>query len=145
MLCKYIRDKRIWWAFIFVGAISLVFGIVAHNNLPEDVHHLDMLMGMFSGAGAALVGIGIVQLIRLKLMPAEKLKREEIELKDERNVQLLQISFTISSVAATILLAIMAFLFVGLNYQVPAYICIAAVYLQLIVFLIVHRHYSKKM
>ncbi len=128
-----------------VGIITLVFGTIAYGSISDDTHNIAMLKGMFFGLGAAFTVIGLFKLIQNKVTPAEKLKVKAIELQDERNVQVLRNSYSIANVVATILFAIMAFLFVALNYIVPAFISLGAMYIQLLIFFIAHKYYNSKM
>lgn len=145
MLCKLTQNKKVFIGLILVGAISCIFGWFTHTTLPEDAHSLNMLMGMFTGAGAAFVVIGVVMLIRLAIISPAKLKLRQIEQSDERNVLLAKSAYAVAGMAATILFAVMAFVFVGLGYPVPAYIAMGAMYAQLAVFALARRYYSKKM
>lgn len=145
MLCKYVSNKKLWNLFILVGVITSIFGVVFEINLPDDAHNLSMLAGMFTGLGGAFAAVGIIRLIRYKRTTPEKLKQEEIELKDERNVQILRISHTVASTTATILFAVMAFVFVWLDYRIPAFISIGAMYIQVLTFFITNKYYNRKM
>lgn len=144
MYCKTFNKTK-FWALIVVGAISLLFGIVNAINLPDDAHNMNMLMGMFTGVGAAFIVLGIVQLVYLKLAPPEKLKQNKIDQSDERNIQILRLAYTYACIASTILFAVMAFVFVYLGYRIPAFISIGALYVQVLVFFIANIYYKKKM
>lgn len=128
-----------------VGAISFLFGIIGHYNNFATSGNESMLLGMFTGFGAAWIILGIIFLLRNKFMSKEKLKQEQINLKDERNVQIYRASFANANTACTVLFALMAFLFVGLGYRVPGLIAVGALWVQTVVFLVSHFYYSKKM
>ena len=145
MFCKSMKDNRIWATLVVVGIISFIFGIVVNIGVPDEMDNINMLMGMFTGVGSAFIAIGIFKLIHYKKTSAEKLKQEKIELKDERNIQLLRIACSVSNTAGYILFAIMAFVFVALDYRIPAFICIGALYVQFLAFLISYKYYSRKM
>lgn len=145
MFCKSIKNSKFWGILIAIGIVSIIFGSVANGMLPDDAHNLSMFMGMFVGTGGAFIGIGIVRLVRLKTASPQKLKQEEIERNDERNIQILRISYTVANVTATIIFAIMAFTFVFLDYIIPALISIGAIYVQLAAVFIAHKYYSKQM
>lgn len=102
-------------------------------------------MGMFSGLGGAFTAIGIVKLIHYKRTPPTKLKEEEIELNDERNIQILRISYSVANVTATVLFVVMAFVFVWLDYRIPAFISIGAIYIQMLAFFIANKYFKGKM
>ncbi|MBU5674866.1 hypothetical protein KQI88_00360 [Alkaliphilus sp. MSJ-5] len=145
MLCKSVKNNRFWQVLIVVGIVTLVFGIVYYSNLPKDAHNMSMLMGMFSGTGGAFVAIGVIKLIQHKRTAPEKLRQKEIELKDERNIQILRIAYTIANLTATILFIIMAFVFVWLDYKTPAFISLGAMYIQLLAFFIAYKYFNSKM
>lgn len=146
MFCRLVgRNAKAYAGSIFVGIITMIFSLICFLNGSSESHNFSMLMGMFCGLGSVATVLGIIRLIHYKRTPAAKLKQEEIELKDERNVEILRIAYTVSSSAASILFAVMAFVFVGLNYIMPSFICVGALWIQILVFLIAHRYFSKKM
>lgn len=145
MLCKTIKSKRFWPILIVIGMVLLVFGIVSSIRFPDDAHNMNMLMGMFTGMGSAFIAIGIVKLIHYKRTPAEKLKQEQIELNDERNIEILRIAYTIANVIATILFIVMAFTFVWLDYRIPAFFSIGAMCVQVLAFSIAYKYFNGKM
>lgn len=145
MYCKLVRSTKICAGSIFIGIITVIFSLVCFMNGSDESHNFNMLMGMFCGLGSTATVLGIIKLIHYKRTPVAKLKQEEIELKDERNIEILRIAYTVSSSAASLLFAAMAFVFVGLNYIIPSYICIGALWIQILVFSIAHRYFSRKM
>ncbi len=145
MLCKSVRNNAFWVMMVIVGIVTLIFSVTIYKNILDAPHNVHMLMGMFTGLGGAFTVVGFVKLIRHKRTSAEKLKEEEIELNDERNIQILRIAYSVSSKVATILFILMAFTFVWLNYIIPALISIGAMYIQLLTFLISHRYFNGNM
>lgn len=145
MFCKSVKSNKQLAVFVIIGVISMVFGVVGYWSNPDLPGNSSMLLGMFSGLGCAFIVISVIQLLRNKFSSAEKLKQSQINMKDERNIQILRASYTVTYVASTILFAVMAFVFVWLNYMVPAFIAIGAIWVQVIVFLISYNYLSKKM
>ena len=145
MLCRSVKSNKYWSAMVVVGVITLIFGIITYNSISSDMHNVAMLKGMFTGLGAAFTAIGLVKIFQNKMTPEAKLKAKEIELKDERNIQILRISYSIANVVAIILFVVMAFVFVALNYIIPAFISIGAMYIQVLTFFIAYKYYSSKM
>jgi hypothetical protein len=145
MYCKTIKNKKYWYLLLLAGAVSLAFGILGIAGDSEMEGNGAMLMGMFTGMGAALVGVSAFRLLYMRFAPAERLRKEEISLKDERNIQVTRASYAVSNTAAMVMLAVMAFVFVSLGYRVPAYIAAGAIWVQVVVFLITHRILDKKM
>ena len=145
MLCKFIKGEKYWRILIVIGFISILFGIISKGMIPKNIHNLSMFSGMITGLGGAFLGIGAYKLIGLRTKSQKRLKEEEIELNDERNIQILRISYTVANVTATVILVIMSFVFVFIDYIIPAFISIAGIYIQLMAFLLAYKHYSKKM
>lgn len=143
MKMKYM--KRYWQVLIVVGIVTFIFGVVLHKNMTGISPNMSMLNGMMQGAGFAIAIVGGFKLLQNKRTPLEKLKAKEIELNDERNIQLMRISLSISSTVATLIFGIMAFAFVAMNYIVPALISIAALYIQLISLFVSYKYFDKKM
>ena len=123
----------------------MVFSAVSYRMLPHDADNLSILMGMFTGLGGFFVVFGIARLVRSKTASPEKLKQQEIERTDERNIQITKAAYTIACATATVLFIVMAFVFVFLDYRTPAFISIGAMYVQLIAFYLAYRYHSKRM
>ena len=145
MFCKSIRNRKLWKIYAVIGIITIIFsGLLSQYSSAGNTHNGIMLIGMFSGLGSSLLTIGVVNLIRSKRIPEQKLKKQEIELRDERNIQILRLSYSVGNMTASLLLAIMAFMFVAMNYIVPAAVCIGAIYIQWLGVTIAGKYYSKK-
>lgn len=145
MLGKSIKNNKFYKLLILVGITTMVFGFIIFKRITVEGHNISMLKGMFQGAGASIAGIGIVKLIQNRITPGEKLKAKEIELKDERNIQVLLVASAIANTMATFLFAILAFIFMGMNYIVPAFISMGAMYIQLFAFFIAYKYYNNRM
>lgn len=144
MLCKSYQKKIVWIVLMILGLFIMVFGIVFHRYLPEDTHSLSMLSGMCTGLGGAFLVISAIRLIAYKIKSPEQLKQEEIELKDERNIQILRISYTMVALISILLFASMTFLFLALDFLIPALVAVGGLTIDMIVFLITYSIYSKK-
>lgn len=119
MLCRMKNkemQKVIGRIMVVIGVVSLVFGIVFTNILDESQHNLNMLAGMFSGAGTGLLGVAVYMTIRDRRMTPEQRKEIEIEQNDERNVALMNRTMSIVAVSLVITLAVLAFVLVAMNY-----------------------------
>lgn len=145
MFCKSVKYKWFWYVMIVIGAIALIFGIVGSNIIPDEQHNLDMLMGMFFGLGSVFVIIGCIRVIYYKRASSEKLKKQEVELNDERNIQILRAANSVANVTGIILFAVMVFVFVGLDYIVPAFISIGAMFVQGLILFVSKRYIGKRM
>lgn len=145
MFIKSLKGNRYWRTIFLVGLLTLIFGIIFSMNVSIESDNISMLQGMIVGLGASFTLIGIIKLIQNKMSPIEKLKANEIEAKDERNIEILRISLSISSTIATVLFAVLGFVFVALNYIVPAFIAVGAMYIQVLSYFIAYNYYNKKM
>lgn len=145
MFCKLKKRNDFWATLVGVGVITFIFGIVCTVRIPDAVNNSNMFMGMITGIGSAFIGIGIFKLIHYKRTSIAKLKQEEIELNDERNIQIMRIAYSVANTAATVLFAVMAFVFIWFDYKIPAFISIGALYIQLLVFSIAYKYFSRKM
>lgn len=147
MLCKSGRlskSKSGAYFSLFIGVILTAFGILGALLEFTDSSNIVMLLGMFTGIGAVFTGISIITLCRMRFAP-EKLRKEEINLKDERNIQVTRASYAVSNAAASIMLGAMAFVLVYMDYIVPALIAVGVLCVQMLVFLISYRVFNKKM
>jgi hypothetical protein len=145
VFCNLYKNTKFKITLLIVGVVSLLFGVIGEYHHLATSGSQEMLFGMFTGAGTAWIVVGIIAILRSKFMSKEKLRQEEINIKDERNIQIYRASYTIANTACTVLFAVMGFLFVGLGYQVPGLISIGALWVQVIVFLISYFYYRKKM
>lgn len=145
MLCKSYRNANYYFGLIGVGILSIIFGIIFDANIPEDAHNLSMLAGVLTGMGAAFIGVSVVRLIKVKISTPEKLKAEEIEKKDERNIQILRKSYTIVAISSVFLFVVIALLFLAMNYMIPAFIALGCMYIEIVIFFIAYSRISSKM
>ncbi|MCI5688819.1 MAG: hypothetical protein MR303_10100 [Emergencia sp.] len=147
MLCKIFgNDNRIFnFTLIIAGAVAIVFGLWYSYITPEEMHHLQMLAGMFTGMGSAFLAIGVFFFLHSHFGSAEKKKQREIERNDERNVQITCYAMSIAAFAAVLFSAILIFVFTALNYILPSMLILAGVYIELAVFLIAFKILERKM
>ncbi|SHI09982.1 hypothetical protein SAMN02745823_02397 [Sporobacter termitidis DSM 10068] len=127
------------------GIVSLAVGIIGYLTQQQLQSSTKMFLGMLTGFGFGILAVAVFGLLHQRLAPAKKLRQEEINSKDERNIQLTRASYTAASVAATVLFAVLAFLFMGLGYIVPAFVTVGAMLVQAAVIGIAYRIYGKRM
>ena len=145
MICKGKWNKHFCILVIITGAASFLFGLLSFLIGKPESSTVNTLLGMFTGFGAGIMGVAIYQLIRAKVVSKEKLEQEEIEKWDERNIAIIRAAATAAYYAAVLLMAIMVFLFMGLVYRVPSYICLGGLYVLIGVFLAARKVLEKKM
>jgi len=145
MICKGKWNKHLCMVIMILGAASFLFGLLSFLILKPEGRSVNTLMGMFTGFGAGIMGVAIWQTIRAKVVSKEKLEQEEIEKWDERNIAIIRAAATAAYYAAILLMSVLIFLFMGLGYRVPAYICMAGLYVLVGVFFIARKALEKKM
>jgi len=144
MLSKSNQNKKIYIGLIIIGILSIIFGMVFEQYV-EGTRNLKMTAGLLSGIGGAFTAMGVIRLIKIKKSTPEKLKAEEVELKDERNIQILRATYSVVAAASILIFAIFAFVFLLLDYIVPAYITISGIYVEVVIFFIAYKIISSKM
>lgn len=145
MLCKIERSAKSSVIMLIIGIVLAAFGVLKSITLPETAHIASRSMGMLTGFGSAFAGVNAIRLIRFKISSPEKLKLKQIEVKDERNIQITRIAYTIASLSAAIMFAGLVFLFTFMGSIKESYICLAALLIQSSIFLISYVYYNKKM
>ncbi|MFA9377580.1 MAG: hypothetical protein ACERKZ_12595 [Lachnotalea sp.] len=144
MMCKSFKSTRFYVAVLFLGVVLFAFGLINATVINESAHNTMRLMGIITGVGAGFAGVSIAKLIHRKITSPEKLKQEQIELKDERNIQILRIAYTISNVVAALLFAGLVILFSAIGSTKESYLCLGALSIQQIAFWIAYQYYKKK-
>ncbi|MBR5547179.1 MAG: hypothetical protein IKU70_09420 [Clostridia bacterium] len=145
MICKGKWNKHLCTLVMILGAASFLFGLLTFLIVKPETSSMNTLMGMFTGFGAGIMGVAIWQTIRAKVVSKEKLEQEEIEKWDERNIAIIRASATAAYYAAILLIAILIFVFMGLGYRVPSYICLGGMYVLVGVFFVARKVLEKKM
>ena len=144
-MCNGRWNKFVSMMMLCMGAVSFLFGLLMFLIVKPDGHAANTLMGMFTGFGAGILGVAVTRLIRQKVVSKEKLEQEEIERQDERNIAIMRAAGLVGFYTAIGLFAVLVFLFMGLGYTVPSYICLAAMYVMVAVAWIARWKLAKKM
>lgn len=146
MMCAFNgKDKKImFWIFLLVGAATCAFGVYGMFGPADAVGGNDMFMGFCTGFGGTITLCAVIGLIVNALTPTDKQRAQEIEENDERNVTIRRTACVAAYLAAVICDIIMAFLFIGLGYEVPALIVIGSMYVTVITLLIAKAVLNKR-
>lgn len=145
MICKGKWNKQLCTLVMILGAASFLFGLLTFLIVKPESQTMNTLMGMFAGFGGGIMGVSIWQTIRAKVVSEEKLEQEEIEKWDERNIAIIRAAATAAYYAAILLMAILIFVFMGMGYRAPSYICLGGLYVLVGVFFIARKLLEKKM
>lgn len=146
MLCKNTTWKNtISILVLILGVVSFVFGLLGFLIGQPEEHHLNTLLGMFTGFGFGIGAVAVFQLIRKRVTPKEKLEQEQIEREDERNRALNASAASVGYMTAVVLLAAFSFLFMGMGNRLPSYVCILGIYVLVASYAIARRVLAKRM
>lgn len=144
-MCKKSWNKHVRTAALGLGIVSFLFGLLAFLIGKPEGHSINTLLGMFTGFGAGIIGVAVWMTVREKVLPKEKLEQEKIEQQDERNIAISRAAGLVTFYAAILIFAVLIFLFMGLGYTVPSYICLGAMYVLVGVALVARRVLSARM
>lgn len=128
-MCRGKWNKQMCLIMLLVGIASLLYGLLSFLIIQPEGHSQNTLLGMFTGFGAGICAVAVFRMIREKVVSKEKLEQEEIDRQDERNIAISRAAFSVGYCVAFGLIAVLIFLFMGLGYPVPSYICLAVLYL----------------
>ncbi|NLO86638.1 MAG: hypothetical protein GX096_14615 [Clostridiales bacterium] len=132
-------------AFLIVGIITMAYGVVGHLQGTAIERHVEKLLGMFAGAGFALMVLGIAMLVIVKLSPKEKIEQAEVEMTDERNIAISRAAGLVGFAVSVVVLVVLAFTLTAMGYLEASLPCIIGLYVSVISFAIAQRVYQKKM
>lgn len=145
MICKGKWNRHLCMLMTILGTASFLFGLLTFLIGRPEGSHINTLMGMFTGFGAGILGVAAYQLLRSKLLSREKQEQQEIDRQDERNIAITRTACTVAYYAAIVLMAVLTFLFMGLGYRAPAYICLGGLYVLAGVFFVARKVLEKRM
>lgn len=144
-MCNQSWNKHVRTAALGLGIVSFLFGLLTFLIGKPEGHSINTLLGMFTGFGAGIIGVAVWMTVREKVLPKEKLEQEKIEQQDERNIAISRAAGLVTFYAAILIFAVLIFLFMGLGYTVPSYICLGAMYVLVGVALVARRVLSARM
>lgn len=145
MLCKKNWKKGTSVLVLCLGAVSFTFGLLTYLIARPEEHSLNTLLGMFTGFGFGIIAVAGFMLVRSKVVSPQKLMQEEIEREDERNIAISRAAGLVGFFAGVGLFAVLAFVFMGLGYRVPSFVCVGGIYVLVAGYLVARRVYAKKM
>lgn len=118
------RKQSIYYAFLFAGLILLAVGLLLKflNSTVEDV--ILSLTFIMIGLGAGLIGASLAKILVESMIKRDPVlaKQYEINEKDERNVRLREKAGYASWYMTLLMLALITFVFLVLDYKLPTYI-----------------------
>lgn len=139
-----IKKKQDAWPILAACLVVIILGIVLGIMLPEEEHSLQTFAGMITGVGTGIAAVVIVGVIRVRRKTPEQLKQMEIEEKDERNIRIAQMSYSVMAVASYAIFAILSMVFILMGEFLITCIMIVAMYVEIGIGVIARRVISKK-
>lgn len=137
------KKSFLYLMITMLGVISVAFGIILYNKIPDNVD------GVLTGLGVGLVasaGISMWRFFRMEKKDPEKWKQHEIESQDERNVI---IRLKAQAKAGEILQwAVMAVAWVAIFLDAPLWVILTAIgifFFKTVLELILMFRYQKEM
>ena len=133
--------------YIFnIGIIIFVVGLLLKFLIPESKGVLKALPFVLTGFGAGIIGVGVVNIIRKRLIDnnPQKAKLYEINEKDERNIRLREKAGYTTWYTTHFVLAANSLAFVVLNYKFAAFYSLGALFIHIIRLFVYIHIYNKK-
>ena len=120
-----------------------IFPSNAFQPLADATMLQVIVIALFFGFG--IIAVAGFMLVRSKVVSPQKLMQEEIEREDERNIAISRAAGLAGFFAGVGLFAVLAFVFMGLGYRVPSFVCVGGIYVLVAGYLVARRVYAKKM
>lgn len=145
MMCRKRWSRMVEIAVFALGLVSFLFGLLTFLLTDPEGHSYNTLLGMFTGFGFGIMAVAAYKAIRQKVVSRERLEQEKIDQEDERNIAILRAAGLTAYAASIAVLAVLIFLFMGLGYTVPSYVCLGAMYVLVAVFAVAKKVLGKRM
>lgn len=143
MMCNKRWNRAMCTVVFALGLISFLVGLLTFAAGHPEGHTFNTFLGMLTGFGFGIMAVW--QAVRRRLVSKEKLEQEAIDREDERNVAITRAACTAVFYVSVVLMAALVFLFMGLGYRTPSYICLAALYVLVLSLFVARRVLAKRM
>ncbi len=130
----------------YMGILIFAVGLILNFLIPESSGALRSVPFLLTGFGAGIIGVGVVNLIRKKMLDnnPEKAKQYEIEEKDERNIRLREKAGYATWYTSLFMLAILSLTFIVLDYKIPCFIALGALMIHIVSLFVYIHIYNRK-
>lgn len=130
----------------YMGIIIFVIGLLLKFLIPVSDGVLKTLPFVLTGFGAGIIGVGVVNIIRKRVIDnnPQKAKQYEIDEKDERNIQIREKAGYATWYTSLFMLSAISLTFVVLDYKVAVFISLGALFIHIISLFVYIYIYNRK-
>lgn len=131
---------------LYMGIIIFVVGLLLKFLIPASDTALQALPFVLTGFGAGIIGVGVVNIFRIRMIDSnpKKAKQYEINEKDERNIRIREKAGYVTWYTSLFVLSTISLTFVVLNYIVASFISLGALFIHIISLFVYIYIYNKK-
>lgn len=133
------KTKNFYLLIIIAGVVTFFIGI-SYSLFYDN----NMFIGIFSGVGGAWIGVGALNLYKLKRKP-NIIKKQEIAENDERNIEIRQKAAYSTFFVTLFGLVLLQIIFVVNNYTTASILTTIVLAIHVISLLVFLRHYNNKL
>lgn len=144
-MCGRKWNRAVCAAVFALGLVSFLVGLLTFLLGKPEGETLNTFLGMLTGFGFGIMVVAAWITVRRRVVSKEKLDQEAIDSEDERNVAVNRAACTAVFYVSVLLMAALVFLFMGMGYRTPSYICLVAMYVLVLVFFVARRVVEKRM
>ncbi|MDD3315346.1 MAG: DUF2178 domain-containing protein [Syntrophaceticus sp.] len=133
------KKKGYYILIVALGMVLMLSGILVEYLVGESRY-----LGFASGFGAAMIGVGVMNLFLITRKP-EVIKQQEINQKDERFVKIREKSAYTTFFITLFGMAAVEMIFLFMDYMIPCFIIIGLMAVHVISLFVFIYHYNKKL
>lgn len=130
----------------YMGIIIFAIGLLLKFLIPESDGALQTLPFVLTGFGAGIIGVGVVNIFRKRMIDnnPQKAKQYEINEKDERNIRIREKSGYAAWYTTLFMLSAISLTFAILDYKAAGFISLGALFIHAISLFVYINIYNKK-
>ena len=120
--------------YIYIGIIIFAVGLLLKFTIPASDGALQTLPFVLTGFGAGIIGVGVLNISRKKMIDndPQKAKQYEINEKDERNIQIREKAGYATWYTTLFMLSAISLTFVVLDLKIAGFIMLGALFIHII-------------
>ena len=131
----------------YMGMFIFGIGMLLKFIIPDVDGALQAMPFVLTGFGAGIIGVGVVNLFRKKIIEnnPQKAKQYEIAEKDERNIILREKAGLATWYITLFTLAIIILTFVILDYKIASFVALGGLFIHIISLFVYINIFNKKL